>query len=121
MIVQLWLRKQRDVVLRIIRSHPYYCDQHPKGCEEHPKGRLEIEEECITFFDRRYTFQVLKLTGEEDCRHYLNRDLVLRLGGTEATLFMNDLEVGSYNQNELDTMNEEFWKELVIKNAELAS
>jgi hypothetical protein len=74
------------------------------------KAILEINQECIGFSDRRFTFQVGKLLGY-DLRQQ-KKNPVLRLGGTEDTGSIQEIEVGSYREAMLDNMNEKTWKTL---------
>jgi len=107
-LVELWLRKERDDVLTIIRSHPYYQDQNTQE-------RLKIEQECVKFFDRRYTYQVGKLVGVE-LRKFpqANWNKVMQLGGTADTLARQGLDVGSYNEKERGKNNKEMWEYLLL-------
>jgi hypothetical protein len=107
---QTVLVPERDEVLRIIRSHPYYQDQETSG-------RLKIEQECVKFFDQRFTFQVARLMNNAVLsKYYLKLPTkLLRLGGSHETAPSQDLDIGSYNNEKLLALNEKNWGNLVLK------
>ncbi|KAE9377875.1 hypothetical protein N431DRAFT_479022 [Stipitochalara longipes BDJ] len=107
-VARAWLRYERDLLLAVIRSHPYYQDHLNEG-------KLKIEQECIKLFDRRFNFEVGRIVGVKLRQYPQNcQNKGLRLGGTLATLVLRGLDVGTYDDVELHKANTETWEALVL-------
>jgi len=70
-----------------------------------------MNQECIDFFDRRFTFQVIKLMSGQDWSPATGAP-TMALGGNEDTAVLRGIVVGSYQDEELKEMDEKFWRAL---------
>jgi hypothetical protein len=103
--VRKYVWSQRRQVLGCICSHRYYgrCGR---------QARLRMKQECVDFFDRRFTFQVAKLVS--GCRWSPGKGVpTMSLGGNEDTASLTGVMVGSYQIDDLKQMDEKVWRALV--------
>ena len=103
--VRKYLWSQRRQVPGCIRSHPYYGRYGRQA-------RLRMNQECVDFFDRQFTFQVAKLVSGH--RWSSGKGVpTMSLGGNEDTASLTGVMVGSYQIDDLKQMDEKVWRALV--------
>ncbi|KAN0108233.1 hypothetical protein V8E51_007975 [Hyaloscypha variabilis] len=103
--VRKYLWSQRRQVPGCIRSHPYYGRYGRQA-------RLRMNQECVDFFDRQFTFQVAKLVSSH--RWSPGKGVpTMSLRGNEDTASLTGVMVGSYQIDDLKQMDEKVWRALV--------
>ncbi|KAH7356626.1 hypothetical protein BKA65DRAFT_474433 [Rhexocercosporidium sp. MPI-PUGE-AT-0058] len=98
-VVRRRVLPERQDALREIQFFKFYQDHNAAD-------RLRLLQKLVDFYDTRFQYQICKLVYKQ----YDNSDPRLILGGNKDTLDFPQLNVGSYNEEDVIKQNRRRWR-----------